>query len=877
MCIAKQLPLSRVGLALGLFVLALAGPAAAQGEDGNGYGYIRVLEGQATLMQAGSGDRDGRDQRASLLAATADRAEPVAGRDRPGRPQPAAHRRRQRGGPGASGRVAGLARPRHGAAPPRRQSAVVVVHDSLGDELPRIDTPNATIYVQDYGIYRVTADRDGWTELVVRNGRAEVVTDRGSERGARRRAGGESRGRVASIDVRPAGAYDTLERWAGRLDDGGRRGQPATSTTTCATARRRSPATAPGSQRGPRLLAAAGGRGLAPLLARAAGPTRRAASPGSPTSPGAGCPTTTGAGTTSPPTAGSGRRATGWAPAWVYWYRGPSYTRLVPDRLLHPLLRLALATASASTPASTAGPAATGGPLATTGTSWAMITSGGATRIATRCRPTTCATRAEAVRCRAASSPPTPADHPGEVEERGRGDRGRCARRPGRVDGEARAAGRDAVHRPQARAAGYGRTHGARRKAAPRHAAPDRRSAGRPRSGLPRRRRRGQRKAPAAGADPDEGPQEVPGVSTDTPRDEKPRRTVGRPAPGEDGGSPKPDRPTRVVTEEKPRPSDSEGTSGSYGRSDNDKPATRYIEPPSEDKPAPQRVEPPAEDKPAPRYIEPPAESPSQSDTPDEKPGRRPPVREEDGGSRAYRSITGGGLRAPGLEKPAARPQRSEQLPEPRSRRSDRSETREATKVNPASTSVPRRARRARRRQRRATTSRRPRGSTSVRSRSAGRSRPPGRPTSPGPARRPSATPTRRASSRSRNPPAPGRATTSRARRPVPSNGANLLNGSPRATMAAGAAAEAAAARNRRSNKNHIPTHTKGGRRALFHSPLGYAGVPPALPSFVRAGGTPAHPGTTWSACCILIRVLPPRLRPLSTSRPSRSPISACA
>ena len=34
------------------------------------------------------------------------------------------------------------------------------------DELPRIDTPNATIYVQDYGVFRIAADDETHQRLV---------------------------------------------------------------------------------------------------------------------------------------------------------------------------------------------------------------------------------------------------------------------------------------------------------------------------------------------------------------------------------------------------------------------------------------------------------------------------------------------------------------------------------------------------------------------------------------------------------------------------------------------------------------------------------------------------------------------------------------
>lgn len=97
----------------------------------------------------------------------------------------------------------------------------VVVTDSLGEQLPRLDTSNASVYPQDFGTYRLTSDGTGWTELVVRRGRAEVVTGDGTVAvRADQRALVEGSADRAWTDVRSAGAYDSLERWAADLDRG---------------------------------------------------------------------------------------------------------------------------------------------------------------------------------------------------------------------------------------------------------------------------------------------------------------------------------------------------------------------------------------------------------------------------------------------------------------------------------------------------------------------------------------------------------------------------------------------------------------------------------------------------------------------------------
>lgn len=204
-------------LALALGLPALASQAAA--ETGS-YGYFRVVEGSATLMQAGTDER-----------ASAEINQPVLAGDRIWVPDRSrievvlADRNILRLDGGSE-----LILERLAASPDRNDRAtvlrllegnlqLVVTQDSLGDELPRIETPNATVYPQNFGVYRVTADREGWSEVVVRRGTAEVVTDRGT---ARVRADEEAiidGDRYAGAEVREAGGFDPLERWARQLDD----------------------------------------------------------------------------------------------------------------------------------------------------------------------------------------------------------------------------------------------------------------------------------------------------------------------------------------------------------------------------------------------------------------------------------------------------------------------------------------------------------------------------------------------------------------------------------------------------------------------------------------------------------------------------------
>jgi hypothetical protein len=207
-----------MSLALGLLVLAAA-PGAAAEHDGS-YGYLRVVEGPATLIQAGTNDRESAEINQPVLAG--DRLQ-VAAKSRVEIVLADRNIVRLDGG-------SELLLERLAASPDTNDRAtvlrllegnlqLVVLEESYGEELPRVETPNATIYVQHYGVFRVTADRGGWSELVVRRGKAEVVTERGSQV-VRADEGAIIEGEgLASVDVRPASGFDALERWARHLDE----------------------------------------------------------------------------------------------------------------------------------------------------------------------------------------------------------------------------------------------------------------------------------------------------------------------------------------------------------------------------------------------------------------------------------------------------------------------------------------------------------------------------------------------------------------------------------------------------------------------------------------------------------------------------------
>jgi hypothetical protein len=209
-----------VCFAFALGLLALAGSALA---DDGGYGYFRVVEGSAAVTPAGA-DADER--------APAEVNQPILAGDHL---SVSGNRSRVEVILADQNilRVDGnseLVFERLAASPDRDDRATVVrllggnaqlivTQDSLGDELPRIETPNASIYPQDYGTYRLTSDQ-GWTQLVVRRGTAQVVTDGGSLRvRADEEAVIDNQDPDHRPEVREASGFDSLERWGRQLDD----------------------------------------------------------------------------------------------------------------------------------------------------------------------------------------------------------------------------------------------------------------------------------------------------------------------------------------------------------------------------------------------------------------------------------------------------------------------------------------------------------------------------------------------------------------------------------------------------------------------------------------------------------------------------------
>ncbi len=95
---------------------------------------------------------------------------------------------------------------------------LIVPEDALGEALPQIRTPDGTIYIHREGSFRLSVG-NGWTELVVREGLAEMVTERSSLLIHPGEAGWFEGGSRPRLEVRIAGYRDELERWGDRLTE----------------------------------------------------------------------------------------------------------------------------------------------------------------------------------------------------------------------------------------------------------------------------------------------------------------------------------------------------------------------------------------------------------------------------------------------------------------------------------------------------------------------------------------------------------------------------------------------------------------------------------------------------------------------------------
>lgn len=200
-----------------LLVVPAALTAQATQSDEGAYGFVRVVDGSAYLVEAGTGQRT--DVQANEPLLTGDHLF-VAARSRV--ELLLSDNNIARLGDRAELELVSLAGSPDGQADHtvlrlRRGTLQLVVSDDfVGGFYPTLETPYARIEVRASGSYLVTTDGSN-TVLTVRRGAADVLTDRGSDRAD---AGDElivdGSGR-RDVRYTRAGSLHSLERWGDDL------------------------------------------------------------------------------------------------------------------------------------------------------------------------------------------------------------------------------------------------------------------------------------------------------------------------------------------------------------------------------------------------------------------------------------------------------------------------------------------------------------------------------------------------------------------------------------------------------------------------------------------------------------------------------------
>ncbi len=212
----SQVPKGRpIGSAFVLLLVALAVPAVGQ----SAYGFIRTVDGQADLLNGDAqpaievtanypiqvGDR--------LIVAPDGRLEIVL---------PDSNLLRLDGN--TELRFSRLARSLDSQDDQnlltllQGQAHIEVSPDPVDPRGFRIDTANATLFLSTRGSYRIFTDGKTWTQMIVRHGYAEVVTEEESRTIATGQQALIDGDRAPSVTVQAAPAMDDLERWAQQLN-----------------------------------------------------------------------------------------------------------------------------------------------------------------------------------------------------------------------------------------------------------------------------------------------------------------------------------------------------------------------------------------------------------------------------------------------------------------------------------------------------------------------------------------------------------------------------------------------------------------------------------------------------------------------------------
>ena len=204
---------------IALLLLAFIAPASrADDETTRGYGHVRTLEGSGVLTRGDDGESDDllrnyplqvgdwvetdRASAAELVLADANIVR-IGETSEVGFPELA--------------NSADSEDERSLLVLERGELQLVVTEYALGDELPMVVTPLATVRVYEPGSYLVEVDEVGRVRLIVRSGYAEISTASSSAV----LAAGEEIGGVGiegrELTVVPASAEGPLERWGAEL------------------------------------------------------------------------------------------------------------------------------------------------------------------------------------------------------------------------------------------------------------------------------------------------------------------------------------------------------------------------------------------------------------------------------------------------------------------------------------------------------------------------------------------------------------------------------------------------------------------------------------------------------------------------------------
>jgi hypothetical protein len=211
-----SIPLSGLfGLVLAVLILPAASWSA---QDQTSYGFVRVIEGRADLMQASSNTLVELVSNYPLMVGDEIRV-PYGSRVETLLPD--GTYLRLDGDTELSFQQLALSADSEDQLSVLRllrgEVQLVLPSDSTNSEAFRVDTLNASIYLQNKGTYRIRTNGTEWSEVVVREGFAEVVTEQGSSivrSGEQTIVEGST---SPTVRVERAGERDELERWGDNL------------------------------------------------------------------------------------------------------------------------------------------------------------------------------------------------------------------------------------------------------------------------------------------------------------------------------------------------------------------------------------------------------------------------------------------------------------------------------------------------------------------------------------------------------------------------------------------------------------------------------------------------------------------------------------